>query len=108
MHPIVTNLHVRVAEYLEKSRDRPIYQLVWFLPIYRYRPKWPILLASVCVDKTLPYSSRIQTTCARKDNKPSHDIYLAATLTGAFSQTSKQDGPWSMHRSSQPKEKHHH
>jgi len=31
------------------------------------------------------YSSRMQTTCARKHNEPSQDIYLAATQAGAFS-----------------------
>jgi len=45
---------------------RPIFE---FTDIYRYRPKRPILSASGRVDKTLLYSSRIQTTCARKHNK---------------------------------------
>jgi len=58
---------------------------IWVSPMYRYRPKRPILSASVGVDETLLYSSRIQTTCARKHNKPSQDSYLAATLSGAFS-----------------------
>ena len=48
------------------------------LLIYRYRPKWPIVLASVGVDK-------MQTTCARKRKEPSHDSYLAAMLARAFS-----------------------
>jgi len=58
---------------------------ILILPIYRYRPKQPILLASVGVDKTLLYSSRIQTTCARKHNEESQDSYLTATLAGAVS-----------------------
>jgi len=68
-------------------RDRPIYRAdIWVLPIYRYRPRWPIWSASVGVDKTLLYHSRMQTICARKNNKPSQDSYLAATmLAGAFS-----------------------
>ena len=67
-------------------RDRPIYRAdIWVLPIYRYPPKWPILSASVGVDKMLLYSSRMQTTCKRKHNEPSQDSYLAATLAGAFS-----------------------
>jgi len=50
------------------------------LPIYQYSPKQPILSASVSVDKTLLYSSRIQTTCARKHNEASQDSYLAKTF----------------------------
>ena len=66
--------------------DRPVYRAdIWVLPIYWYQPKRPILSASVVVDKTMLYSSRIQTTCARKHNKPSQNSYLAATLAGAFS-----------------------
>jgi len=69
-----------------QTTDRPIYQAnIWVLPIYRYRPKLPIKLASVGVDKTLLYSSRMQTTCARKHNAPSQDSNLAAMLAGAFS-----------------------
>jgi len=34
--------------------------------------------ASVGVDKTLLYTSRMQTTCARKHNEPSQHSYLAA------------------------------
>jgi len=41
--------------------------------------------ASVGVDKTLLYASRMQTTCARKHNEPSQDSYLAVTLARAFS-----------------------
>jgi len=37
------------------------------------------------LEKTLLYSSHIQTTCARKHNEPSQDSYLATTLTGMFS-----------------------
>ena len=33
----------------------------------------------------LLYSSRDQTTCARKHNEASQDSYLAATLAGVFS-----------------------
>jgi len=55
------------------------------LPIYRYRPNWPILSASVGVDKTLLYSSRMQTTCARTHKESSQDSYLAAMLAGGFS-----------------------
>ena len=62
---------------------------IWVLPIYQYRPKWPILLASVGVDKTLLYSSRIQTICTRKHNEASQDNYLKVTLAGAVSQTNK-------------------
>jgi len=58
---------------------------IWVLPIYHYQPKRPILLASVGVDKTLLYSSRIQTICARKHNEASQDNYLTATLAGAVS-----------------------
>jgi len=50
-----------------------------------YRPRRPILSASVGVGETLLYSSRIQTTCLRKHNKPSQWSYLAATVAGAFS-----------------------
>jgi len=42
---------------------------IWFSSIYWYWPKWPILSASVGVDKTLIYSSCIQTTCGRKHNQ---------------------------------------
>jgi len=59
---------------------------IWVLAIYWYRPKRPILSASVGVDKTLLYSSRIQTICARKHhNDASQDNYLTATLAGAVS-----------------------
>jgi len=44
--------------------------------IYRYQPKWPILSASVGIDKALLYSSLKQTTCARKHNKASQDSIL--------------------------------
>ena len=54
---------------------------IWVLPIYRYRPKRPI----IGDDKTLLYSSRIQTTCARKHNDASRDSYLTTTLAGAVS-----------------------
>jgi len=68
-----------------KSRDRPTYWAdIWVSMIYRYRPKLLILSASVGVDKTLLYSSHIQTTCTRKHNEPSQDSYLSATLAGAF------------------------
>jgi len=49
-----------------------------------YQPKWLILSALVGVDKTLLYFSRIQITCARKNNKASQDSYFAAMLTDAF------------------------
>jgi len=66
---------------------------IWVLPINQYRPKRPYLSASVGVDKTLLYSSSIQTICARKHNEASQDNYLTvtATLAGAVSQTSRQD-----------------
>jgi len=38
--------------------------------------KRPILSASVGVDKTLLYSSRMQTTCARKRNGPAQTVIL--------------------------------
>ena len=57
---------------------------IWVLPTYRYRPKRPILSASVRVDKTLLYSTRIQTICARKHNEASLDSYLS-TLASAVS-----------------------
>jgi len=41
-------------------------------------------LDSVGVDKTLLYSSRIQTTCARKHNEASQGSYLTAWLAGGF------------------------
>jgi len=41
--------------------------------------------ASIGVDKTLLYSSRIQTTCARKHNEASRDSYRTTTLSGAVS-----------------------
>jgi len=44
----------------------------------------------VGVEKTLLYSSRMQTICARKQNEPSQDSYLAAMSAGAFSQTTRQ------------------
>jgi len=54
--------------------------------IDRYLSFTDILVsASVGVDKTLLYSSCIQSTCARKHNEPSHDSYLAAMLAGTFS-----------------------
>jgi len=53
--------------------------------MHRYWQKWPIKLASIGVDKMLFSSSIVQTTCARKHNKPSQDSCLAATLAGAFS-----------------------
>jgi len=55
--------------------------------------KRPILPAAVGVNKILLYSSRIQTTCARKHKEPSQDSYLAAMLAGVFSKTSRQDEP---------------
>ena len=58
---------------------------IWVLLIYRYRPKRPILSASVGVHKMLLYFSCIQTTCARKHNKVSQDSYVAPTLAGVFS-----------------------
>jgi len=53
---------------------------IWVSPIYQYRPK-----RLIGVDKTLLYSSRIQTTCARKHNEASQDSYLATTLAGVVS-----------------------
>jgi len=50
--------------------------------------KWAdkmIGLSTVGIDKTLLYSSDIQTICARKHNEASQDSYLAATPAGAFS-----------------------
>jgi len=58
---------------------------IWVLPIYWYRPKRPILSASIGVDKTLLYSSRIQTTYARRHNEASGNSYLTTTLAGAVS-----------------------
>ena len=84
---------------------RYIAPIFWVSPIYRYRP---IVLASLGVDKTLLYSSCIQTTCIRKHNELGQDSYLAKTRTGAFSETSRQDETCSMHRLSHPKQKHHH
>jgi len=49
--------------------------------------------ASVGVDKMLLYSSRIQTTHARKHNEPSQGSYLEATLAVAFSQANTQGEP---------------
>jgi len=66
-------------------RDQPIYQPsadIWVLQIYRYQPKRPILSASVGADKTLLYSSGIQTICTWKHNEASQDNYLTATLAG--------------------------
>jgi len=40
--------------------------------------------ASVGIDKTLLYSSPMQTTCARKHNKASQDSYLTKTLACVF------------------------
>jgi len=67
-------------------RDQPIYRLIF--GFYRYigigqnnRFYWPPL----GVDKTLLYSSCIQTTCARKHNEASQDSYFTATLAGAVS-----------------------
>ena len=42
-------------------------------------------IASVGVDKTLLYSSCIQTTLPREQNEPSQDSDLVATLAGVFS-----------------------
>jgi len=79
------------------SRDilaRSIYWAdIWVLPIYQYQPKQLILSALVGVDKTLLYSSCIQTTCTRKHNEASQDSYFAAMLADALSQTSRQDEP---------------
>ena len=49
----------RDPNWVPKTRDRPIYQpgrytrLIFGFHVYRYRPKRPILLALVVVDKTL-------------------------------------------------------
>jgi len=63
---------------------------IWVSPIYRYWSKRPILSVSIGVDKTLWYSSRIQTTCASKHNEASQDRYLTTTLAGAVSQTAEK------------------
>jgi len=57
---------------------------IWILRIYLYRPRRLILSASVGVDKTLLYSSRIHTICARKDNEACQDSYLTARLASAL------------------------
>ena len=108
MYLIGFKLRATKAEW-NLTRYTPIYRSgryhradIWVLPIYQCRPKRPILSASVGVDKTLLYSSRMQTTCARKNNEPRQDSYLAVTLAGAFSQTSRQDKSWSTRRPSQP------
>jgi len=44
-----------------------------------------LVSASVGVDKTLLYSSCMQTAYASKHNEPCQDSYLAATLASAFS-----------------------
>jgi len=44
-----------------------------------------LVSSSVGADKTLLYSSCIQTTCARKHNEPSQGSYLAAMLARVFS-----------------------
>jgi len=65
MNMILLKTHVS-----SETTDRPIY--------------WPILSASVGVDKRLLYSLCIQTTCAREHNEASQDSYLAAGLAVAF------------------------
>ena len=65
-------IHIYIDRYGDVAdRDRPIYRPeIWVLPIYRYRPKRPILSASVGVGKT-------QTTWVRK-HEPSQDSYLCS------------------------------
>ena len=77
-------LHYIHENKIKYIRDQPTAD-IWVLPIYRYRPKRPILSPSIGVDKTLLYSSHIQTTCARKHNEASQDSYLTTTLAGAVS-----------------------
>ena len=53
-----------------RSRDQPIYRPGRYIGPYLDFTDTPVS-ASVGVDKTLLYSSRIQTTCARKHNEAS-------------------------------------
>ena len=71
------------------------------LPIYRYRPKYPILSTSVAVDKTLLYSSHIQTTCAREHNQASQQLSdSSAGRCGFYKPTGKiNHGACVCHRS---------
>jgi len=68
------------GKFVVKIRGRPTY-----LP-GRYLGFADILVsASVDVGKTLLYSSRMQTTCARKHSESSQDSCLATMLAGSFS-----------------------
>jgi len=62
-------------------RDRPIFGFYQYIGIGQNGR----ISASIGVDKTLLYSSRIQTTCTKKHNESSQDSYLTTTLAGAVS-----------------------
>jgi len=72
---------------MDFTRDSSIFRLIQYFGLADISAlaKTLILSALVGVDKTLLYSLCIQTTCARKHNKPSQDNYFAATLAGAVS-----------------------
>jgi len=69
------------------TRDRPIYRPGRYISQYLDFTDISVS-APVGVDKTLLYSSRIQTTCARKHDKASQDSYLTARLAVAFQKQS--------------------
>jgi len=72
--------------FLKLETDRYIGRYLGFTDIsISAIAKTADIIGSVGVDKTLLYSSRMQTTCARKHNEASHNNYLTVTLGGAFS-----------------------
>jgi len=81
------NRHSLWSKPIVEIRDRLIYRPGRYLGFTNIlvSAKTADLSASVGLDKTLLYSSHMQTTCARKHNEPNQDSYLAATLAGAFS-----------------------
>jgi len=72
------------------TRDRPKYRPIFvFLPIYRYRPKRPNLSASVGVDKTLLYSSRIRKTSQESATKQVRQLSCNASRCGFINKQTK-------------------
>jgi len=80
--PIRIKLKVSFGAYCLFLGQIVIFRANFFLPPSKMPSRTPM---SIGVDKTLLYSSRIQTTCARKHNEASRDSYLTITLTGAVS-----------------------
>jgi len=88
-------------------RDCPIYRPqvdilddISVLPIYRHWSKQLVLSAVVGVDKTLLYSSCIQTTCAR-------NRYLGSNADRCAFISKKPRWPWYIRQLSELKQVHH-